>query len=117
MTNHLTEAIAMLESFIGTEDEGANDQSILAMLNEAHRPARPAFPVETFDGTCPNCGATNGSIMAASKATHVWGGAQVIDGVLSFDGEFDFLDDSTDEHLYCYECDAEWAQPTKVDYR
>ena len=79
--------------------------------------ARPPFPVETFDGTCPACGATD-TVHAFCLAPHVWGDATVNDdGVLSFEGGFDWLDDSIDAHIACLDCGAGWAEPDKVEYR
>lgn len=77
---------------------------------------RIPFPVDTFDGSCPECG-KEGTIQSVCLAPHVWDDARMEDGQLSFEGGFDWLDDSIDPHIACWECDAEWAEPAKVDYR
>lgn len=112
------------------------DTGIMKMV----KPDRPPFPVETFDGSCPACGKED-TIQSVCLATHVWSGVEVKQGAcilsteedmrmeddctmheneastLSFEGGFDWMDDSVDAHISCYECDTEWAEPGKLEYR
>lgn len=77
---------------------------------------REPFPVATFDGHCPACGEL-GSVQSVCLAPHYWGGAEVVDGVLTFDGGFDYDDATLDSHIGCQSCGADWAEPEKVEYR
>jgi hypothetical protein len=77
---------------------------------------RETFPVDLDGSGCPNCG-MDGSIQAVEWGLKTWDLIQVESGVAQFDGHFEWTEDSKDEHISCWNCDAEWSMPEKVDYR
>lgn len=79
---------------------------------------RPDFPIEQFaeTGVCPSCEFAD-SVQSVDHALRWWDGAQVVNGNLSFNGSFEWGEDSVDEHISCWNCGAEWNMPEKVEYR
>lgn len=80
---------------------------------------RPEFPVDDVeDNVCPSCG-HEGSLQYTDVDARFWDFAR-FDGhdgrTMLFQGEFDWVGDGADDHLTCWNCQAEWKRPATVDF-
>ena len=95
------------------EGHGADPARALRRLADYianHR--RPEFPVEYADkDECPLCGC-EGSIQYNETDVRFWNLAGLDGQTVLFHGEFDWVGDGEDDHLTCWNCQAEWKAPT-----
>lgn len=80
-------------------------------------PTKTRIPFPThFDGPgCPLCHSV-GTVQAVEYGRKTWDFLETASGVAQFDGHFDWSEESLDEHIACWNCNAEWAMPERVDY-